>query len=148
MTDIDAMSSDAVSIEKRFYRHATETGEWVTIDSLKVGDRVKIQLVIKVSREMEYVSIVDERAACFEPVEQLPKPIYSEGLYFYRENRDAATNIYVTHLPKGTYIIDYEMYVNNSGTYSSGVATLQSQYAPQLTTHSSGSSINVTSNNK
>lgn len=148
MTDIDAMSSDAVSIEKRFYRHATESDEWVTIDSLRVGDRVKIQLVIKVSREMEYVSIVDERAACFEPVEQLPKPIYSEGLYFYRENRDAATNIYVTHLPKGTYIIDYEMYVNNSGTYSSGVATLQSQYAPQLTTHSSGSSINVTSNNK
>ena len=78
------------------------------------------------------------RAACFEPVEQLPRPIYSEGICFYRENRDSATNIYVTHMPKGTYLLEYEMFVNNAGTFSSGVATLQCQQAPQLTAHSAG----------
>lgn len=92
---------------------------------------------------MDYVAISDERAACFEPVEQLPSPIFSEGLCFYRENNDETTNIFISNMPKGTYLLSYEMWVNNAGTFSSGIATIQSQYAPQLTAHSSGSIINA-----
>lgn len=144
LSTIKAASSDAVSIEKHYYRQISGTDNWAIADSLSVGDRVKIQLVITAKQDMDYVSIIDERAACLEPVEQLPEPIFTEGIYFYRENRNSATNIFVTHLPKGTYIIDYETFVNNSGTYSSGIATLQSQYAPQMTAHSSGTILVVT----
>ena len=93
---------------------------------------------------MDYVAIIDNRAACFEPVEQLPSPIFTEGIYFYRENKDACTNIFVNHLPKGTYLLTYEVYVNNSGSYSSGVASIQSQYAPELSAHSTAPIINTT----
>ena len=93
---------------------------------------------------MEYVAIIDNRAACFEPVEQLPTPIITEGIYFYRENRDAATNMFVNRLPKGTYLLSYEVYVNNSGTFSSGIASIQSQYAPELSAHSAGTTLSST----
>lgn len=145
MSEIKAASCPEVSIDKALYRRVTtENGvTWQNADSLKTGDIVQVNLTITVKRDMDYVAITDDRGACFEPVEQLPKPLFSEGICFYRENRDASTNMFVTHLPKGVYRLSYELYVNNSGTYSSGIATLQSQYAPALSAHSSGSMIEV-----
>lgn len=136
MTEVKAASCDAVSIEKRFYRQIGDN--WVEANEIKVGDRIKIELLLHVNSAMDYVAISDERAACLEPVEQLPAPIFSEGLCFYRENRDASTNIFISSLPRGTYLLSYEMWVNNAGTFASGIATLQSQYAPVMTAHSSG----------
>ena len=141
MSSIEASSCEALSIEKKIYKAIGE--KWSDADSLAVGDKVKIQLLIRTTRDMQYMAITDERAACFEPVEQMPKPIYSEGLCFYRENRDSETNLFVTNMPKGTYLLEYEMWVNNSGEFSSGIATVQSQYAPQLSAHSAGHTISV-----
>ena len=144
--EIKAVSCDAVSIKRHIYRQiSTPDGIiWEYTDSLKVGDKVKIELLIKTTRDMDYVAIIDNRAACFEPVEQLPTPILTEGIYFYRENRDASTNMFVNHLPKGTYMLSYEVFVNNSGTFSSGIASIQSQYAPELSAHSSGTTLTTT----
>ncbi len=145
MNRIAAVSIEDLSIEKHLYRAvATSDGtQWEETDNYKVGDRLKVDLLIKVGREMDYVAIVDNRAACLEPVEQLPTPIVSQGIYFYRENRDAATNIFIDRLPKGTYRLSYEMTVNNAGKFSAGTATIQSQYAPSLTAHSSGAILTV-----
>lgn len=144
--EINAATCDAVSIDKRIYRQvSTPDGvKWEYTNDLKVGDKAKIELVIKTTRDMEYVAIIDNRAACFEPVEQLPTPIIAEGIYFYRENRDAATNMFVSRLPKGTYLLSYEVYVNNSGRFSSGIASIQSQYAPELSAHSAGTTLSTT----
>lgn len=141
MAETEATKCNAVSIEKRLYLQ--QDSEWTEADRLTVGDRVKIQLLIHVTEAMDYVAITDDRAACLEPVEQLPKPIFAENLYFYRENRDTSTNIFISHLPKGTYLLEYEMWVNNAGQFSSGVATIQSQYAPELSAHSAGSRLTV-----
>ena len=141
MSETEASKCDAVSIEKRLYLQ--QGSEWTEADRLTVGDRVKIQLLIHVTEAMDYVAVTDDRAACLEPVEQLPKPIFAENLYFYRENRDTSTNIFISHLPKGTYLLEYEMWVNNAGQFSSGVATIQSQYAPELSAHSAGSRLTV-----
>jgi hypothetical protein len=141
MSDIKAVAGNDISIEKTMLKKVDES--WLPCDSFAIGDKVRIQLTIKASRQLEYITITDERAACFEPVEQLPRPIYSEGICFYRENRDEATNIFVTNLPKGTYLLTYDMYVNNAGEYSSGIATIQSQYAPQITAHSAGTQVMI-----
>ena len=141
MSDIKAVAGNDISIEKTMLKKVGES--WLPCDTFAVGDKVRIQLTIKASRQLEYITITDERAACFEPVEQLPRPIYSEGICFYRENRDEATNIFVTNLPKGTYLLTYDMYVNNAGEYSSGIATIQSQYAPQITAHSAGTQVMI-----
>lgn len=141
MKDIAPQSCDAVEIEKRFYVQRGD--KWEQADKFTVGDRVRVDLVIKTTRDMDYVAITDNRGACFEPAEQLPKPIFSEGLYFYRENRDSATDMFVTHMPKGTYLLSYEMFANNSGQFSSGIASIQSQYAPALSAHSAGRIVTV-----
>lgn len=146
MADVKAASCDAVSIDKKLLLvNSTPDGVAVADISapLATGNKVRVLLTIKVDRDMDYVAIVDDRPACFEPVEQLPTPIFTEGIYFYRENRDSATKIFIDHLPKGTYQIGYDMWVNNAGEYASGIATVQSQYAPQLTAHSAGSIIKV-----
>lgn len=82
--------------------------------------------------------INDNRAAALEPVDQLPGYLYSEGVGFYRENNNADTRFFISYMPKGTYQLAYELNVNNAGTFTSGLATLQSQYAPALTAHSAG----------
>lgn len=145
MTEIKAASCDDVSIDKHLFVKSVDGDKtvWTDADTIKTGDVVQVNLTIITKRDMDYVAIIDERGACFEPVEQLPQPLYAEGICFYRENRDAATNIFVTHLPKGTYRLSYELFVNNQGVYSAGIASIQSQYAPALSAHSAGSTINV-----
>lgn len=145
MTDIEATQTDGLSIEKKLYLientplgpSATETTEF------KTGDLVRVELIITTDRSLDYVAIDDERAACLEPVNQLPAPQWQSGACFYRENRDAVTNIFVTHLARGVYRLSYEMRVNNRGEFAAGIATIQSQYAPGLTAHSAGARIYV-----
>lgn len=144
MTDIKSSSCEAVDIEKRLYMQTGSTWTEISGNSdIKVGDRIKIQLLIHATRDMQYMAITDQRPACLEPVEQLPRPVYSEGICFYRENLDSETRMFVTNMPRGTYMLEYELWVNNAGTFSSGIATIQSQYAPQLSAHSAGQLFNI-----
>ncbi|MDE6574662.1 MAG: hypothetical protein K2L84_04975, partial [Muribaculaceae bacterium] len=138
---VKAVSGKDISVEKQFF--VLRNGEWAHADSIGLGERVRVQLTVNAGRAMEYVAITDERPACFEPLEQLPTYVMNGGLAYYRENRDASTDIFISRLPKGTWQISYEVSANLSGRYISGIATLQSQYAPELTAHSSGTSINV-----
>lgn len=143
MTNVKASSCEALSVEKKLFLVGAGNVISDAPASLAVGQKIRVQLTVKADRDMEYVAIVDDRPACFEPVEQLPKPMFVEGVYLYRENHNTATKIFVDRLPRGTYLLTYDMWVNNAGAFSSGIATAQSQYAPQLTAHSSGSLIKV-----
>ncbi|MDE7376747.1 MAG: hypothetical protein K2N16_07845, partial [Muribaculaceae bacterium] len=137
MADVKASACDDLSIEKTMMvRRGTE---WAYVDGpLQVGDRVKVQLTIHARRNLDYVEIIDERPAAFEPADQLPGWLWSQGTGFYRENRDAYTALHIISLAPCTYQLTYEMNVNTAGTYSSGVATIQSQYAPELSAPSAG----------
>lgn len=145
ITSVKAASCPELSIEKSIVVSTESDGkpESVYADSLSLGQKVSVTLTLHVDRDMDYVTIVDERPACYEPVDQLPTPLFSEGIYFYRENRDASTRLFIDHLPKGVYILSYDVWVNNAGTFASGIATAQSQYAPQFTAHSAGTEIKV-----
>ncbi|MDE5928087.1 MAG: hypothetical protein K2G98_06390, partial [Duncaniella sp.] len=129
MTDVRAYSCPELSIEKSIP------------DSMKVGERVTVRLTLKVDADMDYVAIIDDRPACLEPVDQLPAPVYAEGLRFYRENRDSSTRIFINRLPKGTYVLSYDVWVNNAGSYTSGIASVQSQYAPRYSAGSAGHAV-------
>ncbi len=104
---------------------------------------MRVQLTVKAGRNLEYVSISDERPAAFEPVDQLPGYVWDGSLSFYRENLDATTNLFISYLPQGTYHITFDMTAAVTGTFISGITTLQSQYAPELTAHSAGNQITV-----
>ena len=136
MDSIAPESCEAVSITKRI----TPINQNNVIHP---GDKVRVQLIIHVNEPIDYVAITDERAACHEPVDQLPGYIYSEGLGFYRENRDTSTRIFIDRLPRGVYILSYDMYAAQAGRFASGVASLQSQYAPAISAHSASCPLNV-----
>lgn len=145
MHEVKSASCDDLDIEKKMSVRRAD-GSWdYASDSLSVGDRVKVQLTIHCKRDLQYVEIIDERPAAFQPADQLPGWIWTEGIGFYRENRDAYTALHVERMPKGTYILTYEMNVSQAGRFSSGIATIQSQYAPEITAHSSGSMIDTIS---
>lgn len=138
---VEARPGKDLSIEKRFL--VNRDGEWVETDFLNLGERVRVQLIIKAKRNLEYVSIDDERAATFEPVDQLPGFVWDGSLGFYRENLDASTRLFIGYLPIGTYHVTYDMVAAVAGSYISGIASLQSQYAPELTAHSAGTIVVV-----
>ena len=104
---------------------------------------MRVQLVIKAGRDLQYVSVDDERPAAFEPVDQLPGYVYDGSLGFYRENGDANTRLFIGFLPKGTYHVSYDMTAAVAGEFRSGMATIQSQYAPEITAHSGADTITV-----
>ena len=144
MSEIKAYSeNDEIFIDKRLIV-CDAAGQWHNAPArLTVGMKVRVSITIKTSRPMDYVSIVDERPAAFEPVEQLSRSIWQDRLFYYRENRDASTRIFIDHLPEGTNVISYDVTVNNAGTFASGLVTATCDKAPSLTAHSAGSTLTV-----
>ena len=110
---------------------------------LKKGDKVITRLVLTTDRDMEFVALKDLRAACFEPVNQLSGCSWKEGVCYYQTTKDASTQYFFSFLPKGSYVFEYELWVNNTGTFTSGITTVQCQYAPEFAGHTGGERIKV-----
>ncbi len=110
---------------------------------LKVGDKVKVRIELKVDRDMEYVHMKDMRAACMEPVNVISEYKYLGGLGYYESTKDASTNFFFGWLSRGTYVFEYPLFVTHTGNFSNGITTIQCMYAPEFTSHSEGIRINV-----
>ncbi|MDE5635426.1 MAG: hypothetical protein K2I52_03855, partial [Muribaculaceae bacterium] len=143
MDEIRSKSHQSVSIEKRVNVVRGTAVEGAS--KLTVGDKVRIQLVIKVTDDLDYVTVVDRQAACLEPVGQMSGYMSKDGMWFYREVTDSETRMYIQHLRCGTYVIDTDMNIVAEGHYTSGVATLQSQINPGVAANSSASPLTVVS---
>ncbi|MBO9200907.1 MULTISPECIES: alpha-2-macroglobulin family protein [Niastella] len=111
--------------------------------TLKVGDKVKVRIELRVDRAMEYVHMKDMRAACMEPVNVISQFKWQGGLGYYETTKDASTNFFFGQLPKGTYVFEYPLFVTHTGTFSNGITTIQCMYAPEFTSHSEGVRVNV-----
>lgn len=139
MDSIKTVSCKEISIRKNLMIFEGE--EWQPAEQIKVGDKVRVELLLNVEDDLSYVVIEDLRASGFEPVEQLPRPLYSEGICFYRENRDSQTNFFIDFLPRGVYSLVYDLYASQCGLCFSGAAEVQSQYNPVVAAHSAGTTI-------
>ena len=143
MTEIKEQSIEEISISKEYYVYAQD-GSLHKTEAFKVGDKVKVRVIIKANKDMDFVTMTDERAACFEPVDQLSGYRNEDNTWFYQETKDTQTNVFINSLSKGTHIIGYDVWVTNPGEFTSGIATIQCQYAPQLSAHSAGKTITIT----
>ena len=110
---------------------------------LKTGDKVVVRLIISTDRAMEYVHLKDMRATAFEPVSPLSGYSYSGGLWYYKNITDVSTEFFMRYLNKGTYVLEYPLFVTQKGDFTNGIATIQSMYAPEFGAHSSGLRIKV-----
>ena len=142
MTQIKEVAITEMSVSKEYYVYAQD-GTLHSATSFKVGDKVKVRVIIKANKDMDFVTLTDERAACFEPVDQLSGYRNEDFTWFYQETKDSQTNVFFSSLSKGTHIIGYDVWVTNPGEFTSGIATAQCQYAPQLSAHSAGKNLIV-----
>ena len=96
----------------------------------KVGEKVKVTLIITADRDYDFVEIVDKRAACLEPVNQ--KSGYQWNLGCYVSPRDNTTNFYFDRLSKGKHVVEMEYYVDRNGEYQAGSCSARCAYSPEF----------------
>ena len=142
-----------MSVERQLFKASyDDRGEVLTElgadDALQVGDRVRVRMVLRADRDLEFVHLKDLRAAAFEPTETLSGYRWQDGLSYYQSFRDASVNFFFDWLRKGTYVFEYTLFVTQSGTYSSGYASIQCMYAPEFCAHSASSGKVVIKENK
>ncbi|WP_066225928.1 alpha-2-macroglobulin family protein [Formosa haliotis] len=149
--DLDAITSAETPLQltkKLFKKSNTDTGEILTEvnpeTTLKVGDLIRVRITLKSDRPMEFIHMKDMRASGLEPVDVLSGYKYQDGLAYYQSTRDAATNFFFDNLPKGIFVFEYDLRVNNAGNMSNGITTIQSMYAPEFSSHSEGIRIQST----
>jgi TonB-dependent SusC/RagA subfamily outer membrane receptor len=145
---IKTSDKSVMSISKELYikKNANEGQLLEKINSkntLKIGDLVTVRLVIETKEDMEYVHLKDMRASCFEPVDVLSKYEWMNSIGYYKSTKDAATHFFFDIINKGTYVIEYDIRVNNKGDFSNGITTIESMYAPEFTSHTKGIRINI-----
>jgi uncharacterized protein YfaS (alpha-2-macroglobulin family) len=110
---------------------------------LKTGDKIIVRIQLRSDRDMDYLHLKDMRAASMEPLNVLSGYKWQDGLGYYEAAKDASTNFFISHLPKGTYIFDYPLFVTHTGIFSAGIATIQCMYAPEFSSHSEGIKVRV-----
>ena len=96
----------------------------------KVGDKIKVIITITADRDYDFVKIVDKRAACLEPVNQLSG--YQWGMNCYVSPKDNTTNFYFDRLSKGKHFVEMEYFIDRKGDYQSGSCTAECTYSPEF----------------
>jgi hypothetical protein len=143
--DLDKISTASTPLKlakKLFIEKNTDRGPVLTPvndgDILKVGDKIKVRIELRVDREMEYVHMKDMRASAMEPVNVLSSYKWQGGLGYYETTKDASTNFFFSNLRKGNYVFEYPLFVTHAGNFSNGITTIQCMYAPEFSAHSEG----------
>ncbi len=148
--DLDKITSakTPLSLKKKlFLKKNTDTGEEITEitekTNLQLGDLVRVRIELRSDRDMEFVHMKDMRASGLEPINVISQYKWQDGLGYYESTKDAATNFFFDYLPKGVYVFEYDLRVNNKGDFSNGITTIQSMYAPEFSSHSEGVRIRI-----
>ena len=102
---------------------------------LRVGDRIRTRLTIRLEQSLDFVQVIDPRPGFTEPIIQKPGYEWGEGTGYYVEPKDTETNFYIDHLNRGTYLLSYDQYVARAGRFAGTVARIVSCYAPDYSAH-------------
>ena len=150
LEELDKVSSQSsgLSIERHLLVRRLSNGkeEWQEVkpgDVLSVGDRVLSRLIIRADRDMDFVQVEDKPAACMEPGVALSGYRWDDGIGYYRVIKDASVRYFADQFRKGVHTFTMEYTLTAAGTYSLGIATIQSAYAPELNAHSAADVIRV-----
>lgn len=135
------------SVRREFYIKRTEGGKAVRypLDKVmaKVGDLLISRLIVKTDRDMEFVQIKDGRASCAEPAKSISGYSSTGNTGYYEVPRDASTDYFCDRMNKGTYIFENTSFLDRSGSYTTGTASVQCAYAPEFITRAEPVRINV-----
>jgi hypothetical protein len=146
--DMDKITSanNSLSLAKQFFierngKSGPVLEELKEGNTLRVGDKLKVRVVLKTDRDMEFMHLKDMRASGTEPVNVLSGYRWQGGLGYYEATKDASTDFFFDLLPKGTWVFEYPLFVTHAGQFTAGISTIQSMYAPEFNAHSQGTKI-------
>ena len=148
--DIDKVTPAAtpLSLERQLYRETRTTGgpvleKLTAATPLKVGETLVVRLVLRTDRSLEYVHLKDQRAAGLEPIGQLSGYQYQNGQGYYESPRDAATNFFLSTVPRGTHVFEYRLRASQAGDFAGGLSQVQCLYAPEFGANSAGQRLTI-----
>lgn len=110
-------------------------GEWVAVNgttTLAKGDRVRQVFTITADRDYDFVALSASRPACLQPAQPLSGYAWNMALPAYRAVHDATTDYFVEKVRKGTHQFAEELFVDRTGQFATGVATVSCVYAPEF----------------
>lgn len=102
---------------------------------VRVGDEVVVRMEVRSDRELEFVHLKDERPSSCEPTGVLSGWREQGGVGYYESTRDTAVHYFIESLPKGVHVFEYSVRVQLRGRSGSGLATVESLYAPEFRSH-------------
>lgn len=140
MDQLQSAKGNGLKITRTYYRDGKEVSSKT---DLHVGDELTVRLTVKADRDMDFIQIKDTRAACMEPKEALSGYRHSDAIGYYQVMRDASAEFFIDKLRKGIVQIEYKVYIDRPGTYQTGIATVQSAYAPEFAGHTKSLSVTV-----
>ena len=135
----------ALKIERELYL-IKQNGDQTKISestTLKLGDKVRVQLYLSVDREMEFVHLKDSRSAALEPLDVLSGYKSIGETWAYQSVSDASVHFFIDRLPKGKHLVTYDLVVNNAGAFSQGLAVLENMYAPEFNARTESGGLKV-----
>ena len=132
-------SGNGLSLKCIYYKVETQNGKEV-LTTLPVnaseechkGDRIRVRLQFTADRAMDYVELRMQRPAALEPISTRSGYIYDKGLAYYRSVENTRTTYYLYRIDKGSYNIEFDSWVSQSGDFTSGLSTIQCMYAPSF----------------
>jgi hypothetical protein len=128
MAKVTPHEATPLRLAKEIYvRENTKSGQVLKPigSDLAPGDELVVRLVLRTDRDMEFVHMNDQRGSGTEPVNVLSGHRYRDGLAYYESTRE------------------YPVKVFHRGRYQSGIANIQSMYAPEFNSHSASQWLEV-----
>ena len=149
LDDMDKIERNemGVKLQKTLYKVKTDGTLEAILNpvksKLKVGDRVRIRILFDCDRNLEYVELKDGRPACFESVSSASGWHWNSGLSYYASVLNASNNFYIDRLDKGKYILEYDLFVTNTGSFTLPAPTVQCLYAPEFRGNGNGGKLTI-----
>ena len=134
-----------VKIDRKYYRINPDKSLTLVTDStsLKKGDRVRVVIFLECDRNLDYLVLSDQRAASFEPIITQSGWRYNDGISYYSDIRNEESLFYINRLAPGHYAVEYDVWLMASGTFSTGIATIECNYAPEFRSNSRNTTLVV-----
>lgn len=127
---------------RRGQQEGYQREELKSLDEVKSGDMVEVELVLTAANDYEYLVAEDMKASGLEAVE-VQSGYTKNELGAYVEYRDNRVVLFVRSLRRGTHSISYRFRAETPGRFAALPATFSAMYAPELRGNSSSMKVVV-----
>jgi len=148
LVPLDSLQASAgpIRIQKKCFVFNETRSNWDLVSpatNLTVGARIKTVLTLETDKPLRYVYIEDKRSAALEPSDVLSGYSTESGLSFYRSIRDVGCQFFCDFIPSGRWQLSYDSQVAHEGEFTSGTASLECMYKPDLNANSNAGKLIV-----